>query len=207
LILSIVPCRNYLTSFCIDKVHLDESPDTILDDDEYFGQATVTIKNMHNACGVRQILDLFGASSKVHLTRCRLPEYSCTSKHLSLKAIDEGEDLVEFLRACTTTMLVIDDCPGFNDAVLDAMTKPARDTPPRKSWSCAQYLQGLSIINCLNFSISALKQLLETRQGKSTWSPAFLPVLRPTGRVPVVSSEDRDWFKRGVSQFSYNPMP
>jgi hypothetical protein len=107
-------------------------------------------------------------------------------------------------------MLVIDNCPGFGDAVLNAMTGPG----PQRVCSCAHYIQGLSIINCPDFSISALKQLVETRRIKSSWSDRnnFYPpaqqirVLRLSGRVPVVSSEDIDWFKGCGSQFAYNPM-
>jgi hypothetical protein len=93
----------------------------------------------------------------VHLTRCRLdPQYSCSK--LLLREIDQGEGLVEFLRASFAKILVVDYCPGFGDAVLNAMTGPE----PQKMRSCAHYIQGLSIINCPDFSISALKQLVET---------------------------------------------
>jgi hypothetical protein len=63
-----------LTSFCIDDVHLDEPPISILDDDddddelEYFGQAKISLKNMHNTRCVKQILDFFEFERAPHLT-------------------------------------------------------------------------------------------------------------------------------------------
>jgi hypothetical protein len=163
---------------------------------------------MHNTRCVEQILEFFGGLSDVHLVRCPLdPQYNC-GYNLSLEEIDEGEDLSKLLRSSFAETLVIDNCPGFGDAVLNAMTDPGAQEK-----SCAYYMEGLTIIDCPNFSISALKQLVKTRRFQLQWSyedDCYTPTpqfrdLRLVGCVPVISSEDIDWFNSCVSQFAYNP--
>jgi hypothetical protein len=174
-----------------------------------FGLETIDLKNMHNARCVTDILDFFRGSSKVHIAHCPLdPDYSCNNGELSLKEIDRGGDLVPFLSACArfAGKLVMGDCPSFGNAVLNAMISPK---------SCAPYVEDLSILNCLDFSISTLKQLFETRRTQSDPNDVFavrrgrprhITVLRLSGRVPEVSLQDREWFKRRLSEFSYNAV-
>jgi hypothetical protein len=213
LVLSIVPFQNYLTTLCIDDVHLDESPTPILDDDgeldfdDLCELEMLTLKNMHNT---KQILDFFGGSPNLHIARCRLhPDY--TVYHvLSLKEIDKSENLVAFLRTCHTEKLIVDDCPGFGDAVLHAMTipDPGAQAVPWTLPYCAQSVQDLSILNCPDFSISALKQLVETTRINMPYGLTLPPIhaVQLSGRVPEVSSENREWFKGRLSEFSYNPI-
>jgi hypothetical protein len=212
LMLSIVPFRHRLKSFSINDVHLDESPTPMLDDngdDEfgyYFNLEMTALNNMHSTHCVTQILDFFGWIPDVQITRCCLaPDAYCDGK-LSLKEIDRGEDLVEFLRTCHAKNLVIDDCPGFGDAVLHSMTMPLGADPWSLSY-CARYVQGLSILNCPDFSVSALKLMVQTRRFRRGMPQApIIVALHLSGRVPDVSSEDREWFKSRLSDFSYDPI-
>jgi hypothetical protein len=219
LMLSLVPIQNYLTFFGIDDVQLDDSPTPVLDDDDeliFLKLKTIVLQNMLNPHCMGQILEFLREPSDVHISRCRLgPQLPCEGT-LSLNEIDMGEDLVGFLADCLADNLVINGCPGFGDEVLNAMMTP-ESVPDR--WHpglsrCAPYIQDLSIRNCLDFSISALKQLVEWRRIQPTCSPKdifstpppHIKALRLSGRLPYLSPEDREWFKGCVSEFSYGPI-
>jgi hypothetical protein len=152
LVLSLIPFQNRLMFFNISDRHLEESPTIELD----YGNALVfrgleTI--VLDARCVRQIMYYIGDAPNQHFTRCRLgPDCYCDG-NLSLQEIDRGEDLVAFLRYRAIKKLVIDDCPCFDDEVLNTMIAPNTWTS-----SCsAGYVQDLSILNCTGFSISTLK--------------------------------------------------
>jgi hypothetical protein len=141
-------------------------------------------------------LDFLGGPSNLQIIRCRL-DPQCThgdSTNVLLKEIDIGEDLVEFLTHCLAEKLVIDSCPGLDD---NAMMRISQ-------------VEDLSIRNCEGFSISTLKQLVETRRinwsdSKAMQPPPPIKVLQLFRWVPYVSPEDREWFKGHLTHFSYNP--
>jgi len=191
----------------------------MLDDDDHDYEpwsATIVFKNMHNTKCIGQILEYLGWPLDVRFTRCKL-DHEChgdTTYDVSLKEIDIAEDLVKFFTWCITTTLTIDGCPGFHDGVLLEMMAPKCDPHTKRTSPCCciQYLQDLSIINCRNFSISALKRVVETRLDHSVSRPHKIFPIRPikalrlSGLVPDVSLEDREWFKDHVSEFSYDPI-
>jgi hypothetical protein len=117
---------------------------------------------------------------------------------LSLKLIDRGEDIVEYLRLFRGDDLIIDDCPGFNDDVLNAMTEHMPFP------CCAPLVRRLTIDNCPNISLPALKKLVTTRcyDGVPREYPSMLG-LDLTGCVTEMSLFDEDWFERWLT-FSYN---
>jgi len=156
---------------------------------------------MHNNRCLTQITDFFGWSQNVHIARCPLDPQYYFGGSLSLKEIDGGEDLVKSLRDCISNELVIDDCPGFGDAFLQAMTIP--EPGPFSPSHFVPDVQRLSIHNCSGFSVSVLKQMVQTRCLRH-YSP--LEFLRLSGRVPDLSLEDREWFEGFLSNFSYNPI-
>jgi hypothetical protein len=204
-----------LTSFGINDVHLDDSPTPVLADDDDDDLVplldVIDFKNMHNTRCVRQITDFLEWSSELHFTRCRLgPGHNGeVNQSMSLKEIDIGEDLVAFLAESSSRKLLIDNCPGFGDEVLNAMMTPeyGADQWTGRMLCCAPNVEDLSILNCPSFSISTLKKVVEMRRLHLTWIYAGIMTLRLSGRVPDVSSEDREWFKGHVSEFSYNPIP
>jgi hypothetical protein len=176
---------------------------------EVDGGPELELENMHNTECVWQIL-LFLQSPVVRITRCRLdPDYHCHGC-LYLKEIDGGEDLVAFLGDCAVGKLVIDDCPGFGDDVLYAMIPaPQPETSDSTVSYCVPYVEYLWILNCPDFSISALKQVVETRRIRDMSQlsqPPHICILQLSGCVPEVSPEDRDWFEGCLSQFIYNPI-
>jgi hypothetical protein len=157
---------------------------------------------------VGQILDFLEGAPDVHITRCRLDSRSHCDGNLSLQEIDRGKDLGALLRDCGVEKLVVEDCPDFGDEVLNAMILP-------NQWTfsyCARHVEDLSILDCPNFSISTLKEVVETRRIQSIRSdpdnkfgrlapPIY--TLRLSGRVPDVSPEDRDWFEGCLSKIFY----
>jgi hypothetical protein len=193
-------------------------------DFEHCGPDTIAFKNIHNTHCVTPIMEFFRLPWDVHVTRCHLdPRYNCEDNlSMSLKEIDIGEDLVGFLADCVAEKLVINGCPGFDDEVLIAMMTPKSPPVSQRvpvSCRCAPYVQDLSIRNCPNFSHSALKQLVETRSFYSNWGEEYpiaknysrtpsspMRALQLSGRVPHVSSEDREWFEGRLSEFSYDPV-
>ena len=223
LTLSLIPFRYRLAFLCIDDLRLDDSPIPVLDDDDdmfdldEIGPETMVITNMYDTHCVDQILKFLGEPLNLHLTRCRLArdQFACDGT-VSLKDIDIGEDLIGFLKVCIAEKLVIDGCPGFGDEVLNAMI-----TAHAEWWmvlynDCAGNVQDLSIRNCVEFSISTLKQLVETRRQLvenprgfsdifNIHPPSPIKALRLSGYVPEISSEDIEWFRGHVSEFSYDP--
>ena len=218
LALSLIPFRYCLTFLCIDDLRLDYSPIPELDDDDDMfdiyepGPETIVITNMYNAHCLNQIGGYLGEPSNLHITRCCLDQDTfCCQGTVSLKDIDIGEDLTRFLTGCLAEKLVVDGCPGFGDEVLNAMMT-ADDWWGMRSG--ARNVQEFLIHNCVGFSISALKRLVETRKqlvemrnGRHVTFhiPPTINVLRLSGYVPEVSSEDIEWFICHVPEFSYDP--
>jgi hypothetical protein len=85
-------------------------------------------------------------------------------------------------------------CPGFNDAVLQMMA--LREDGIR---SCASEMVQLTIVNCPNFSIDALRHLVNARV--STPDGRQIEALQILDRVSVISDEDRQWFSTNVDEF------
>jgi hypothetical protein len=164
LLSSLVPLQNHLTSLCINDVHLDESPTPILHDDfAYFGLGTIDLENIHNTCSVRQILDILRGSSDLHITRCPLSPGYIYDGNLTLKEIDSGEDLVGFLTECFSDKLVIDNCPGFDDDILNAMMSSESEADWLTMPACTQYVEALVILErCRQHRIFGLYNFLVT---------------------------------------------
>ena len=229
LTLSLIPFRYRLTYLCIDDLRLDDSPIPELDDDDDMfdfdepAPETIVITNMYDTHCVDQILKFLGEPSNLDITHCRLARERFSCNNISLKDIDRREDLLRFLTVCIAKDLVIDSCPGFGDEVLNAMMTANADHG-RMLYECgAHYVEELSISNCVEFSISTLKQLVENRkQLIENWKqlveiqsgppdifsirpPSPINVLQLSGNVPEVSSEDIEWFRGHVSDFFYDP--
>ena len=127
-LLSLRPLRDSLRCLSINDLHLQYTPaPMVVDYDDLETWPTITsFKDMHNTTCIGVILEYLRGPSDVHLTRCKLdPQWrSDETRNLSLKEIDMGEDLVKFFTWCSVEKLVIDDCPGFRDDVLNAMMAP-----------------------------------------------------------------------------------
>jgi hypothetical protein len=146
LLLSLYPLFHRLTTIHVNDLHLEESPDPSHGFFR-FGLKTIVLESMPSTRCAQKIVTCLGAPQYVHIIRSGLISVfrSFSQSHTILQEIDEGEDLVAFIKKFSDCVLAVRDCPGFNDEVLDAMHH------------CAPELQDLSIFNCPNISITALK--------------------------------------------------
>jgi hypothetical protein len=196
LLMSLGPLRSKIGTILIGDLDLHESPHHVFDDD--FDIGSIDFENMQNANCLKEMMDFLGHPEYLQITRCCSIALDLFDGTLSLKLIDKGEDIVEFLTMFRGDDLTIDDCPGFNDNVLNAMTK-------RTSFNyCAPSVRRLTINNCPNISIPALKQLVRTRcyDGAPRQYPSILG-LDLTGRGTEMSPEDESWFEAWPLTFSY----
>jgi hypothetical protein len=81
-------------------------------------------------------------------------------------------------------------CPSFNDTVLHMMT-PREDG----THNCARNMVSLTIVDCQNFSVAALRQLVSAKSRVES--------LRVFGRAPVISDEDFWWLSENTGYFDY----
>jgi hypothetical protein len=123
---------------------------------------------------------------------------------LVLKEIDQ--DMVPLLHVCGAHELYIRQCPSFDDTILYAMGSEDNGT-----FACATYIRTLTIIDCSNFSIAALRRFIESRlhlppDDLDPWNPIMTRVqhLHISGNVPSMSEADRAWFGANVAQFYHN---
>jgi hypothetical protein len=121
--------------------------------------------------------------------------------HLALRDINANEDIIPLLRCWQGSVLDVDNCPGFNDAVLDKMT-----TIDAGEYSCASCLDELNILNCPNFSAGALMRFVSARLEvvDGSTSPR-LTKLSVSGFAPNISTEDQQQISQHVDKFKYSP--
>jgi hypothetical protein len=113
---------------------------------------------------------------------------------LTLQDIEADEDLVPLLRCWHGEHLYLEDCPGFNDVVLDMMTATEPD-----GYLCAPYMRKLVIADSPNFTATALRRLVSARfPGISN--------LRVHGLAPNISIEERKQISQYVYEFTYDPL-
>jgi hypothetical protein len=205
-LLSLSPLRNQLSAIVLHDLHLHASPPLEFDDeDEDSRPESIVFDNMQNATCINQIMDFLGDPDDLHIARCCPVLLTPFEGKLTLSLIDRGEDIEEHLRMFRGENLTIDDCPGFNDDVLNAMTEPRFVSGV--SNSCAPFVRHLTIHDCPNISLPALKQFVKRKcyDGRQKQYPTMLG-LELTGRVVELSPEDQDWFKRWQITFFYNPF-
>ena len=113
------------------------------------------------------------------------------------------QDMTPLLRVWHAHHLNVVRCPDFSDITLDAMSAEEDETV-----ACAAYLRTLSINNCSNFSIAALRRFIESRLHLppdivDQWDPVMIPVqsLYLSGNIPSIEEEDRAWFEANVPVF------
>ena len=126
-----------------------------------------------------------------------------SSSNLTLEEITAGPDLTKFLGDWHGHILSLQNCPGFNDSVL------------RMCEVAAPNMSELRISDCPNFSVGALREMLDRRSKLAAYSdnqwdlPPFSPitVLTVEGCGPLISSEDLKWFQGHLSYFYWVTMP
>jgi hypothetical protein len=153
---------------------------------------------------IAEMLDLLPPAINVTLTRCAMGHprggFNVAGR-LTLQDIETDEDLVPLLRRWQGRHLHVDNCPGFNDVVLDMMATVAAHgyfSPP--------LIAQLSISNCPNFSVATLRRLLRARSQviDGSTSPG-ISILRVSGLAPEISTVDQQQISQHVHEFHLDP--
>jgi hypothetical protein len=151
--------------------------------------------DMHNPQPLVEIFDLLPRSSVVIIANSAIGDAGPIKSdgHLTLEDIDADQDLVPLLRSWEGSYLSVSSCAGFSDTLLRTMA-------PRKDniRNCAHDMTGLTIIDCSNFSVAELKQLVSAKLDAA--DGRRLRTLRFYGDVPVISEEDIEWFCENVDE-------
>ncbi|GLB43880.1 hypothetical protein LshimejAT787_1500640 [Lyophyllum shimeji] len=143
------------------------------------------------------------------IVRCPLtdlgafPACALTLRNIDYPAI--AQDLRVLLPDWDGYELRIDNCPGFDDSILDMLgaTRVLNTTTGEERLN-ASMLVNLSIENCHGFSIAALRRMTEARKifiaGSTSDDLRDLTVL--IRNVPTLEAEDRQWFARNFGDAS-----
>jgi hypothetical protein len=100
------------------------------------------------------------------------------------------------------------NCTGFTDSELEILS---RVDPATKHPLCSTNLESLKLTGCHDFTIQALKGMVEARA--MCWRDGSrvpdcenrnLNLLEVSGYDAPLSSEDRYWFRAHLKQFSWN---
>ncbi|KAH7920051.1 hypothetical protein BV22DRAFT_828332 [Leucogyrophana mollusca] len=151
---------------------------------------------------------------QIEITRCAIdsPAYLPNSYVLRLNDTGASENLWRPLATWTGQLLTIQSCASFDDHLLGRM---ASGGTTGNEFMCPQLLE-LNIIRCPNFSVTALKHLVQTRREMAARTDSWdndtdiiamnfdivspLTALRVSGGPPL-SAEDEEWFQRNILSF------
>jgi hypothetical protein len=141
------------------------------------------------------LIEYFEEVPDLTLTRCAVGNAIFAAEILTLNGIDDDvDDFNNILRFWSGRHLILEHCPGFDDAFLETMCLSGGNCTAVKS---------LDAWDCSNFSVPALKRLVESRES-ADWCPA-LEGLYIAGRCPSFSPEDRLWFEEHLASFVLVP--
>ncbi|KAF9464048.1 hypothetical protein BDZ94DRAFT_533745 [Collybia nuda] len=139
-------------------------------------------------------------ADELHISKCSLTamEDIPFTENLKLEDISPAEDLSISLRKWPGSVLTLSRCLGFNDRVLDMMGDP--DVLHDFFDNSPNNLVKLILIDCPNFSIEALKRMLEGRNEDVEdvlryYGPPAIEGIKVNGAGPSLSYEDVEWFK------------
>ena len=115
------------------------------------------------------------------------------------------QDLTSALRFWNGPHLDLADCPRFDDVCIAAMA-----TQENGVFNCAPYVRSFDIYECPNFSVAALRGLVESKL-HLTLAPELPNHLEPiftrfericvSDGAPPFSPEDVAWFRDNVTYF------
>jgi hypothetical protein len=162
--------------------------------------AFLDLEDLHDFEVTGQIIHFLGNPYYISFTLCTFEDITHALQHFSygdggrvLLLTEIDHDLAPFLRIWHGHTLYITNCPRFDDILLDKM-----GSKENRIFMFARYMETLRIHNCPNFSIAALRRLVEFRLGVDVdnWNPPTRQIRAITlsGDVPSVSEADRAWF-------------
>jgi hypothetical protein len=157
------------------------------------------------SCFYDAILQFYDAHLKwVSITSCPLDavENAPIADGLMLDSIPSTDGLCRYLSSWSGVWLYIQNCHTFNNEVLDFLGSMYDHDDGTPSQLCLSDLREISLHECTNFSISALKQMIRARQQKKG-GPSTLNI---SGRAPRISKEDEDWFIENVMNFDVRSL-
>jgi hypothetical protein len=157
------------------------------------------LKNIHNSQSLTEILGFLATTSEITITHSAIGDAGPFNSEgsLTLEDIDADQDLVPLLRSWGGRSLAVKGCPSFTDTVINMMT---REDGTR---NCARVMTKLSISDCPNFSVAALKQLVNAEWHAD--DGLAIDSLLVSGRAPFFSAEDCQWLSQFVFEFDYSP--
>jgi hypothetical protein len=183
----------------ITDVVLDPSPEE-LDIPNLPFTTFLAFEDMHDSQIMDQIIHLIDLY-QISFIRCTFGHIADTFRHFGdadaggapvLVKIDQ--DIGPLLSVWDADDLHIQQCPGFDDTILDAMGSEENGT-----FACATYVRSLTIADCSNFSISALRRFVESRlhlppHNDDEWNPSATRVqhLHLFNNLPPISEADRE---------------
>jgi hypothetical protein len=142
------------------------------------------------------MLQILGGHCEVKLTRCTIwnhvGHFSATK--LTLQEIGADQDLTPILQYWDGVALCIKKCLSFTDEVLDEMNVIG----PHGGRVIAPSLSVLHVDDCQNFSVDALRCMVEDRY--------YFERVFVSDYFYGLSDEDRMWFKSNVHDFSWGPQ-
>ena len=162
----------------------------------------IHLSRIHDFTAIAEMLDLLPFNLDMAITRCAIgsPRGPFNVRgRLSLRDIDD--DLVPLLRCWEGAGLTVENCPGFNDVVLDKMA-----TVDAGQYFCAPNMGSLFISNCPNFSTAGLKRFVSGRMGvvKGRLCRGISEV-GISGIAPRISIKDQRYISRHLNAFEYHP--
>jgi hypothetical protein len=149
------------------------------------------------------------------IRNCEVSSFATSLGCLRLTLYDiEDDGLGALLAHWDGEDLHIHNCPSFNDDVLETMTNTYTDDVS------APCMTKLTISDCPNFSVAALRELVDCRSkgplggdpGDEGWYEGNMddydmsPIkqLVVSGSGPTISREDSLWFKANLDVFQWN---
>jgi hypothetical protein len=158
------------------------------------------LRNINSFESITAIFEILGDTPNITVTHCPIgdPGPFNYNGELTLRDIDEDQDLVPILHSWEGRILRVINCPSFNDAVFDMMNAYVEEDGIR-TYAHANYASKLYIQDCLNFSAAALMRFITNRSGDHL-------VVRISGRAPDIGDDDLTWLSESLDDFLYEPV-
>jgi hypothetical protein len=177
---------------------LDPSPLPLPTSTEWPLLMELRLQDMHNSPSLVEIFDVFRHASNITFTHSAIGDAGPFNwdGYLTLEEIDADQDFVPLLHNWEGHYLTVKGCPSFNDTVVHMMA-------PREDGThhCARYMTELVIWDCPNFSVAALRQLVNAKLNAA--DGFAIESLRVSGRAPVISLEDHQWLCENTDSFDH----
>ncbi|KAF9011787.1 hypothetical protein BDQ17DRAFT_1344830 [Cyathus striatus] len=179
-----------------------------LDDPLIFGELFFLTIDSLNVAALRRLFDLTDVEpGMLRLRRCAIDVIGHIphSTYLTLEEIDDRQDILDFLDFWDGEVVTFTACPAFNDRLLESLAGPGNSTS--SSRLIAPSLRAINIEGCPNFSASALRRMVETRNeiaslpGNIANGLAAINKVSVSGVGPRLSEEDITWMRSNLRTF------